>query len=710
MAAPELKDHAAPREPLTILGSLRATLAEERRANLVAGGVLTVLSILAFANSFANGFAVDDEVIIEKNRLIKSLAYLPTLFATDYWGSFFGSGQGQNLYRPLVMVTFALNYAVGGLHLFGYHLVNLVLHLAATYVLYSLARRLGLSWGAGLAAAALFAVHPLHTEAVTSIVGRTELLMALGVLLAVHWYLRGGAPARLGLRAALASWAAFAVGLLSKEQAVMVPALLVVSDLSVFSAEKGPRSWKEILRGAWGRYGGYLVLLGAYLALRSAVLYSTVFDPSRQMDVLDSPLANVGWEARVLTAVKVAGKYLWLCMWPAKLAMDYSFDAIPIARSILDPWVLLAGLAWGGLLGLGAWAYLRGIRPVFFGVGVTLLTFLPAANLLFPIGTIMGERLFYLPSAGLCLVAGAAWDRIRAWVGQAGRHHLIRRVCLVGVAAVLLLLTVRTILRNRDWRDSETLYQSAVQVVPRNVKILTTHSSFLVNAGRVDEAIARLSEATRIDPNYPRAYLYLGMAYARTQRWELAEAAYRRGLAIRERTLGSGHPFVAETLNSLAVLYYHRGKFDQAEPLHRQALAIREKALGPEHLHVAQSLNNLALVYDDLGRYDQAEPLHRRALAIREKALGREHPLVAESLNNLAVLYQTQGKFDQAEPLHRQALAIRERMLGPSHPHVAQSLAAYADLLRKTNRVAAAEAMEARARAVLTNRRGNPAK
>ena len=668
MAAPELQDHAAPQRPSSILEGLRAGLAEERWANLAAVGVLTLLSILAFANSFANGFAVDDEVLIEKNRLIKSLAYLPTLFATDYWGSFFGPGIGQNLYRPLVMLTFALNYAVGGLHPFGYHLVNLALHMAITCVLYTLARRLGLSSGAGLAAAALFAVHPLHTEAVTSIVGRTELLMALGVLLAVNWYLRGGAPARLGFRFAVASWVAFAVGLLSKEQAVMVPVLLVLSDLSVVSAEKGPRSGKEILRGAWGRYGGYLVLLGAYLALRSAVLYSAVFDPSRQMDVLDSPLANVSREARVLTALKVAGKYLWLCVWPAELAMDYSFDAIPIARSVLDPWVLLAGLAWGGLLGLAAWAYVRGNRPVFFGIGVTLLTFLPASNLLIPLGTIMGERLFYLPSAGLCLLVGAAWDRIGVWGRQAGRLQLTTRLCLVGVALALLLLTVRTIQRNRDWRDSETLYQSAVQVVPRNVKILTTHSSFLVNAGRIDEAIARLSDATRIDPNYPRAYLYLGMAYARTQRWELAEAAYQRALAIREKTLGPGHPFVAETLNSLAVLDYNRGK------------------------------------------YALAEALHRRALAIREKALGGEHPLVAESLNNLAVLYHVQGKYALAEPLHRRALAIRERMLGPNHPHVAQSLEAYADLLRKTNRVAEAEAMEARAKAVLATRRGNPAR
>ncbi len=678
-------------------------LAQGRWATLTAFGVLAILSILAFANTFANGFAFDDEIIIEKNRLIKSLAYLPTLFTTDYWGSFFGPGIGQNLYRPLVMVTFALNYAVGGLNPFGYHLVNLGLHLAIGYVLYTLARRLGLSWGAALAAAALFVVHPLHTEAVTSIVGRAELLMGLGVFLAVTWYLRSGAPARLEIRFAVASCAAFALGLLSKEQAVVLPALLVLFDCSATSADRGRRNWEEILRGAVGRYGGYLVVLGAYLILRSAVLYSTVFDPSRQIDVLDSPLANVGWDVRVLTALKVAGKYLWLFVWPAELAMDYSFDAIPRATSLLEPGVLLAGLAWGALLGLGAWAYVRGIRPVVFGVGMTFLTFLPASNFLFPIGTIMGERLFYLPSAGLCLVLGAAWDRLGAWGRQVGRPQLTTRLCLVALTFVLLLLTVRTVQRNRDWRTSETIYESAVHVVPRNVKILTTHSSFLLNAGRVDEAIARLNEATKIDPNYPRAYLYVGMANGRRQRWAEAEVAYRQALAIRERTLGLEHPLVAETLNSLGVLYYYQGKYDQAELLHRRALAIREKVLGPEHLHVAQSLNNLALVYDDAGKYDQAEALYRRSLAIREKALGPDHPLVAESLNNLAMLYQVQGKYDQAERLHRRALGIREKALGPNHPYLAQTLDAYADLLRKTNREAEASAMEARAKAIRAN-------
>jgi len=315
----------------------------------------------------------------------------------------------------------------------------------------------------------------------------------------------------------------------------------------------------------------------------------------------------------------------------------------------------------------------------------------------------MGERLFYLPSAGLCLALGWGWDRLGAWGRKAGCSRLTTRVALGVLALVLLLLTVRTVERNRDWRSSETIYHSAALVVPRNVKILTTHSYFLLNAGRVDEAIAQLREATRIDPNYPRAYLYLGMAYGRKQRWPEAEMAYQRALAIRERTLGSEHPLVAEILNSLGVLSYNRGKYDQAELLHRRALAIREKVLGPEHLHVAQSLNNLALVYDDLQRYDQAEALYRRSLAIREKALGPEHPLVAESLNNLAVLYQVQGKFDQAEPLHRRALAIREKALGPNHPYLAQTLDAYADLLRKTNRVPEASEMEARARAIREN-------
>ena len=149
--------------------------------------LLILLVVCSYANSFGNGFANDDHVIIVQNKLITQLRDIPTLFARDYWASSRNLNEAipppsTGLYRPFVMTTYALNYAVGGLNPFGYHVVNLFLHLLATCLVYLLALRLNCSPGGAFVAAAVFAVHPLHTEVVTGIVGRAELLMAASAL------------------------------------------------------------------------------------------------------------------------------------------------------------------------------------------------------------------------------------------------------------------------------------------------------------------------------------------------------------------------------------------------------------------------------------------------------------------------------------------------------------------------------------------------
>ena len=145
--------------------------------------------------------------------------------------------------------------------------------------------------------------------------------------------------------------------------------------------------------------------------------------------------------------------------------------------------------------------------------------------------------------------------------------------------------------------------------------------------------------------------------------YEQAEPLYQRALAIRERVLGPDHPDTADSLNNLAVLYFHRGKYEQAEPLYQRALAIREQVLGPDHPDTANSLNNLAMLYHHRGKYKQAEPLLDRALAIRERVLGPDHPDTARSLNNLAIHYMYRGKLLRATKLlFPEVLAIFKKL------------------------------------------------
>ncbi|PHJ57497.1 hypothetical protein VF14_21470 [Nostoc linckia z18] len=183
----------------------------------------------------------------------------------------------------------------------------------------------------------------------------------------------------------------------------------------------------------------------------------------------------------------------------------------------------------------------------------------------------------------------------------------------------------------------------------------------------------------------------LALLYKSQGRYSDAEPLYIQALAMRKRLLGDEHPDVATSLNNLAGLYKSQGRYSDAEPLYIQALAMRKRLLGDEHPDVATSLNNLAGLYDSQGRYSDAEPLYIQALAMTKRLLGDEHPDVATSLNNLALLYDSQGRYSEAEPLYIQALAMTKRLLGDEHPDVATSLNNLALLYDSQGRYSEAE-------------------
>ncbi len=632
-----------------------------RRAALTPVALLLLLSLLAFANAFHNGFAFDDESIIVRNNLLQQLDQIPILFITDYWAGSHEDSHGweRNLYRPLVLVTFALNYAVGGLAPLGYHVVNLLLHMGVSLLLYDLARQIGLSIGAALAASALFAVHPLHTEAVAGVVGRTELLLALGVLVAVRWYGKASVPNQPRLRSILVSLGGFAVALLSKEQAVMLPALLILYECSRMRKSGRDRMW---LRSIWPQYLGCLLLPGAFLLLRAGVLGTFLPRAHGRIPFLDNPLAHVSWLPRVLTAVKVAGKYLWLFVWPAMLSADYSYDAIPRATSVFEPQVLGALAAWGGLLGLASFSYLRGRRIAFFGVGFTVLSFLPAANLLIPIGTIMGERLFYLPSAGLCLVVGAGLDQIRAWASSPGRLHALKWVGVGTVTALLLLLTARTILRNRDWRDSEALFGSALQVVPRSTKVHFNLGVLYANKGEVQQAMREYEAALRIYPEYPNVSAPFNEAYGISL---FKTARYDEAIEALERATALGSPGKKAHF-TLGLAYAKKARFDEAEIAFGKALAL--------DVNDPIIYTSLSFVLGEQERYDEA-------LAAADAAI-RLNPAFAEAHYFRGHALEVQGHLREALASYQQALhfkpdlsvairrleQLRPRLLGEAGP------------------------------------------
>jgi len=504
---------------------------------------VAVAAILAGLPSLVPGFIHDDHRIIEQNELIRDPRHIPEILTRGYWTV--DESAVPNLYRPVTILSFAANHAVGGLRPFGYRVVNLMLHALAAALVLLLARRVlgGVSAAAAvdpaLLAGLLFALHPIHTEALGLVVGRSEILAAVGTLGAVLLFLgaRDRAAAGDGMGAAWRDGLAvlsFALGFLAKENAVAAPLIVLAADLT--------RPWTarpEMRRGApgagatgavprprraWRTHIAFAVTLAALLALRTAVL-GTV-GPAAFTHFVDNPIAHQSFPGSLLTALAVVARYTGLLVAPVRLALDYSYAAILPARSLFEP-AVLAGLVVT-LAGFVAAARAWRRRPAeAFALVFTGLAFAPVSNLLLPIGTIMAERLLYLPSAGVVLLVGAWVARIPA--AGAGRARVVRVVVAVALAA----LGVRSIARLMEWRDERTLFASAVAVEPRSARAQFNHGAASERAGDDDAAQRAYETALAIWPDFADAQYNLAGLLARRARWDDAVAHYRAALRLQ---------------------------------------------------------------------------------------------------------------------------------------------------------------------------------
>lgn len=341
--------------------------------------VLAALAAVAvYWNALGNGFAMDDVPLVRDNPSLASLASIPHLALAPYWEV---QGEHYGLYRPVTTISLALNRAATGPGPRGFHLGNVLLHAAVVALAWYALRGSSTFYGTAWIGALLFAAHPLHAEAVANVAGRAELLSALFALAA--WLAH-----RSGRRIVAA--VLFLGAILSKEGAILAPLLFAADDR--LREEHPPRL---------AAYAPYAAALAVMALLRIAALGP--HQAAEATVALDNPAAAAGVLPRVLTALWVQVKYVGLLLWPHPLSSDYSFDAIPVVRSLLDPRALVGVVAACVGVAALAWGWKRS-RPVALGMLVWIVFFLPASNLLFATGTLMAERLAYLPSLGACLI------------------------------------------------------------------------------------------------------------------------------------------------------------------------------------------------------------------------------------------------------------------------------------------------------------------
>ncbi len=503
-------------------------------------------ALLCYAAAIGNPLLWDDPELVMRGEAAWSEGFESALLPP-------GPASGK-AYRPVVNLSSALLYALFEKNAAGWRTAVLLLHGAVSALLCLVLMRVFRGEEkTALGAALLFAVHPLHAEVAGAVAGLEEVLAALFFLLAWLSHLAAGDEKKAARRLTLRSAAGllFLAALLSKEHVAALPAVLLLSDRVAASLEG--RRWS--LKNDGPPLLFPLSVLSLYLLLRLHLLGEVAAVP---LSAVNNPLSGGSWEARLLTGLHLARKGVVLFLWPARLSVDYSFPEIPPLASLADPRAPAALLFAAGTIFA---AFLLRRRPAFLlGLGFFLLVYFPVSNVPFLLNNLFSEPRLYLPSAGLSLaVADLAF-------GLTEKFPARRKALAAAFALTLLVLGIRTVLRNADRSGPYRLARSSLRAAPRCARLHRYAGVTLVERGFEERGEKHLLEAVRLNPRYAVAWTELGRIVQR--RGEAARAAelFRKALAT--------DPENARAWNDLGVALAALGERAEARRAFSRALEL----------------------------------------------------------------------------------------------------------------------------------------
>ncbi|MDQ3995570.1 MAG: hypothetical protein M3303_00970 [Gemmatimonadota bacterium] len=476
-----------------------------------------VLGFLASATSLVNGFVYDDRPIVSTNPRVHTLARWWEAFAQPYWPP----DWGDTNYRPLTILSFAVQWAIGDGSPVVFHATSVALYLGACLAVLRLAQ-IVLPASAAWLAAALFAVHPVHVEAVGNVVGQAELVVAICTTLAVAAYVRARTGnLRLGAVAGIA--ALYAIACFSKETGFFLPGLLLAAECTVVATALDParQNLRARARELWTVYAACAVVGVGYLAVRRSVLGGFGDDPNTVIALLDH-------KARLLTMIGVVPEWARLLLWPARLAADYSPADVPVimgfAPAAIPGLLILIGFA---VLCAAGWT---GARVATFGLLWLAVAIFPVSNVVLRSGVIVAERTLFLPSIGALLAVGAA----ATWAGRraSAMGFAWQRPAAVTVAVLLALGVVKSASRQRVWRTSDDFLSSIVEDAPRSYRAHYMHGMWHFENGRREHGERHVRMAIALFPYDAGPYTDLGDQYRKAGLCAPARDLYRRAIAL----------------------------------------------------------------------------------------------------------------------------------------------------------------------------------
>lgn len=572
--------------------------------------IIGILSFAVYSNTLFMDFALLDDIpqIIENDK-IKSLTNIISYFTTEVWSGI--RGAASSYYRPLFTLSLAVDYFFWGEQPLGYHLTNIILHFSAVSALYFLGLKLLKHSSAALFAAALFAVHPVHAEAVAWISGRNEMLSALFMFSSFYFYI----TYRQSKRTAnlLFSLALFFLALLSKEMAITLPLIIIAYEFC-YSSDK---IIKKIFYP-----GMFAFSVIPYIIIRLAVLKNIGLSYSQ-------PLI---W--KISTSPGLIIENLKHLIFPFDLRVLYD---IPIKKAFFAAEVLVPALIlliiFSGIVMLLKSDRRTGFPFLFLFISMLPISGLPVIIQPYPVA----DRYLYIPSAGFLIAAGYGFSVLSSLLGKNRLTEFYRKNHVLTVLA-LILVSVFALLnfqRNFIWKDKLTLMQTMVKDAPNSAFAHYSLGIGYDSFGNLEKAARQFERAIQIRPDYFEAHNNLGIVYDQLGRSEEALREYQIVL--------KSDPENIRVRNNLGILYEKRGDFDSA--LREYEAAIR---LDQSNVH---AFTNLGLLYRKLNRLTDSEKAFRSALFLK-----KDDPVLH---NNLGTVYFTQQSFHAAKNEFERAVALK---------------------------------------------------
>jgi protein O-mannosyl-transferase len=602
-----------------------------RWSNIAPMVLLFLLGVLPYLNTLRNGFVYDDDSQVLQNPYIRDFGHLREIFTTEVL-SYKSGGSAPNYYRPLMNFGYLLCFRLFGLHAYGFHLVNLLLHGLVVLLLFAVTKRMFRNSTLAFVAAGLFALHPIHTESVDWIAAVTDLELTLFYLLTFRLYLSldRAKPSRYGLTQ-FAMAVSFALAAISKEQALTLPLLATLYE-HAYRKDRGQTTMAQ----KFARYGTLWLLTVVYLVLRV-----------RFLGTLAHNREQLAGDEVLFSAITLFGQYMWKLLWPVRLCAYYVFE---VSDDPMDPRILvgLVALVLIALLFVALWKI---DRTASFGVVWLVVTLVPVLNASWLASNVFTERYLYLPSVGFCWLLAWGWTRLVAW--SAHYRYPWRWVLATALGVTATLCVVRIVTRNPDWRDDETFYIRTLAASPNAYYMHNNLGAVYWGKADLKSAEREWTEALRLAPS-------AAVALSNLARLNLTQQHYEEALGYSLRALAL-NPYDSEAHLAVGTVYLAMGDVQQAE-LQLQAAV----ALAPLN---ADARAGLGEIYLKQLRLSEAEEQFRRSLEAQPNLRGYV---------GLGVVRWRRGDRQEAERSFKEAESL---VPSDARPHVMLGLL-YLDLGR----------------------------